>query len=163
MRSVSRPILLALAGAGLTAVCVVPASARQCASGQILQVSKGRCISKATAAKAGIVVRHKVAALSTSKAASPADDAGDRARGDKSRADRARGDRAATAQPAEPPVRTVAVRSDPAKAREAWNAAVAAAEKGGEATAPTLNFAQAEGDVRRNIAPFGALQFGGLR
>lgn len=177
MRSI-RLVLIASAGAGLAVALASPAAAKQCGSGQIFQVSKGRCISKAAAAKAGIVVHRKMAALKPARGAAARPDADedetqsnatrsapeakaasdDRAEDDQARRHRANG------VDTPPPLRDVAVRNDPAKAREAWNAAVASAEKGGEATsAPALSFAPQTGDVNRNIAPFGALQFGGLR
>ena len=172
MRSI-RLVLMASAGAGLAVALASPADARQCGSGQIFQVSKGRCISKTAAAKAGIVVHRKTAALKPAKDAAARPDADENetqsnatriASGAKAeKSDQTRGEQIQGAD-TPPPVRNVAVRSDPAKAREAWNAAVAAAEKGGEATtAPPLSFAPQEGDVNRSIAPFGALQFGGLR
>lgn len=183
MRSI-RPVLFAAASVGLAVAIASPADAKQCGSGQIFQVSKGRCISKAAAAKAGIVVRHKAAALKaaregavrpeadeeeTPSSGTPAARGGSDVAGKDSAtqasetSDQARSDQVESSEAA-PPVRNVAVRNDPAKAREAWNAAVAAAGKGGEAaSAPALSFAPLEGDVTRNIAPFGALQFGGLR
>ena len=177
MRSI-RLVLIASAGAGLAVALASPADARQCGSGQIFQVSRGRCISKAAAAKAGIVVHRKMAALKPAKDAAARPEADEdetqsnaarsapevkAARDVRAEDDQAKRDEANGAD-APPPVRNVAVRNDPAKAREAWNAAVASAEKGGEATsAPPLGFAPQTGDVNRNIAPFGALQFGGLR
>lgn len=175
----SSQIVLLASAAGLAVALASPAAARQCGSGQIFQVSKGRCISKAAASKAGIKVRHKQAAARLGKkspAVEDADEADDTSPADRKAVER-KDSRAGAAddrtQPerdakmdeaAEPPVRTVTVRSDPSKAREAWNAAVAAAGKGGEpAVAPALSFAPQEGDVRRNVAPFGALDFGGLR
>lgn len=178
MRSI-RLVLVASASAGLAIALASPAAAKQCGSGQIFQVSRGRCISKAAAAKAGIVIHRKMAALKPAKQATltaeedederPAKAASGAPAAKAARDDRTRDDDQDKAGPAggaetPPPVRSVTVRNDPAKAREAWNAAVASAEKGGEPTStPALGFAPQAADVNRNIAPFGALQFGGLR
>lgn len=173
MRSI-RLALFASAGVGLAVAIASPADARQCGSGEIFQVSKGRCISKAAAAKAGIVIHRKTAALKPAAEAIAKAEADEHETSAPSKTARSAPDAADKNNAAQtpgggeadtpPPVRNVAVRSDPAKAREAWNAAVAAAGKGGEAaSAPALSFAPQEGDVNRNIAPFGALQFGGLR
>lgn len=48
-------IVIACAAAAIAS----PAAAKQCPSGQIFRVSKGVCMSKAAAVKAGIVIRHR--------------------------------------------------------------------------------------------------------
>lgn len=148
MRSVRRPVLLVLAGCGLTALAAAPAVARTCPSGQFLQVSKGKCISKDSARKLGI-----------------AGHAAAKAKPDKAKADKPRNAKA------EPAGETRVARTAP----ESDAKAPVAKEDGGETTlasaspalsAQPLGYAAAPPEpvtVRRNIAPFGALQFGGLR
>ncbi|MCB1540197.1 MAG: hypothetical protein KDJ25_04885 [Rhodoblastus sp.] len=140
MRSVSRPVLLALAGCGLAVAASAPAAARSCPSGQILQVSKGRCISREAAKKAGIAVRTPGTAAHAAKPKP------------------AKAGKAAERKSGE----TTVAKSAPIKADEtdAPETTVAAS------TLPAFGFAQSPAEapsVRRNIAPFGALQFSGFR
>ena len=143
MRSIQRPVLLVLAGCGLTALAAPPAFAKTCPSGQFLQVSKGQCISKDSARKLGIA-GHAAAKAKTEKP------------------------RSAKAEPAG---ESRVAKSEP----ESDAKAVVRKDEGGETTlasaAPAMGSTQSLGyaaapepaTVRRNIAPFGALQFGGFR
>ena len=144
MRSVSRPVLLALAGCGLAVAASAPAAAKSCPSGQILQVSKGRCISREAAKKAGIAIhtpgKAAHAAKPKSAKAAKAGKAEDRKSGE-----------------------TTVAKSAPEKvASEADTPETTVAAS----ILPAFGFAQTQAaapSVRRNIAPFGALQFSGFR
>lgn len=128
-------------------MAAAPAAALTCPSGQFLQVSKGKCISKDSARKLGIAAH---AAHSTAKA-----------RPDKARD--AKADKAGETQVA---------RSAPETDAKANGRKDEGAETTLASAAPTMGATQSLGyaaapaepaTVRRNIAPFGALQFGGFR
>ncbi len=57
MRTILHPFLLVAAGCSLSALAAAPALAKTCPSGQFLQVSKGKCISKDSARYLGIAGR----------------------------------------------------------------------------------------------------------
>ena len=156
MRNNIRPVFLGLAGCGLAAFTTAPAAAKTCPSGQFLQVSKGKCISKASAQKMGIV-RHAPSRTAHAAVDTKA--------------------RKATPVQAERTGRTSVPKSAPEQKKAdkpvSDGNAQASADTQTETTlasagaaSPTLGFAPAAREaptVRRNIAPFGALQFGGLR
>ncbi len=142
MRTISRLVLLALAGCGLSAIAAAPAAAVTCPSGQFLQVSKGKCISKDSARKLGLASHRATHAALARKPEKAGETSVARSTPEQDRTDR-KPERTAEAAPAET---TLA-------------AAVPSA-----AVSQSIGYAQAEAPtVRRNIAPFGALQFGGLR
>lgn len=155
MRSVSRPVLLALAGCSLAVATAAPASAKSCPSGQILQVSKGKCISKTAAKKAGIAVHTPgKAAHSAAKAKSTKPEQSKREKAGESTV--AKTAREKTAPDKSAPEKAAAD-NGPA---ETTIAAVGLGANGGFGFAPPQSEAPS---VRRNIAPFGALQFSGFR
>lgn len=143
MRSIRRPVFLVLAGCSLTALAAVPTAAKTCPSGQFLQVSKGQCISKDSARKLGIA-GHSAA----------------KAKPDKSRAAKA-----------EPAGETRVARSAPETAAKSASSKDEGVETTLASAAPAMGATQSLGyaaapepaTVRRNIAPFGALQFSGFR
>ncbi len=142
MRTISRPILLALAGCGLSAIAAAPAAAVTCPSGQFLQVSKGKCISKDSARKLGLASHGAVHAAVARKPEKAGQTSVARSAPEQAPAEQ-KPEKTADAAPAET---TLASAVPPV------------------AVPQSIGYAQAEAPtVRRNIAPFGALQFGGLR
>ncbi|HMN72940.1 MAG TPA: hypothetical protein PKA55_13835 [Rhodoblastus sp.] len=144
MRTISRPILLALAGCGLSTLAAAPAAARTCPSGQFLQVSKGKCISKDSARKLGLASHGHGAAHAAVK---PKPEQAGETSVAKSAPEPAPAEKAAEKTVEAAPAETTLASASPA---------VGASQSFGYAQAETPT-------VRRNIAPFGALQFGGLR
>ncbi|MFT4097405.1 MAG: hypothetical protein QM651_09785 [Rhodoblastus sp.] len=143
MRTISRPLLLALAGCGLSAIGAAPAAAVTCPSGQFLQVSKGKCISKDSARKLGLAAHGHGAAQAAVKPGP--DKAGE----------------TSVARSAPEPEKTSEKTADAGVAETTIASAspqIAASQAFGYAPPQTD-----APSVRRNIAPFGALQFGGLR
>lgn len=147
MRLIPRPILVAAASCGLLALASAPVAARTCPSGQFLQVSKGKCISKSAARDLGIVSRagHAAAKPKSVKAEATSEKAGQST--------------VAKSAP-EPEPEADRTGSDRSGERRTETAVASAG------AAQSLGFAAAQPEapsVRRNIAPFGALQFGGFR
>ena len=145
MRMISPAIVVAAAGCGL--VAVAPASAKTCPSGQFLQVSKGKCISKTSAQKLGIVrhTAHVVAKPKSEKVKQVKDE---------------NAGQTTAAKSAPEPASRPQERAE-SGARETTVASVVPVEGG----AQPLSYSAAPSEpltVRRNIAPFGALQFGGF-
>ncbi len=132
-----------IAAAGFALAAASPAAATTCPSGQILRVSKGVCVSKDDAAKAGIVGRHAV------KHASVKPDAGKQAK-------------RAPVDAKEENVTTQA-KSEPDAAASETTVASAGYSQSNPAALGFAGSPTSQSDVRRNISPFGALQFNGLR
>ncbi|MFV0280087.1 MAG: hypothetical protein ACK5JM_04910 [Rhodoblastus sp.] len=121
-----------------------PVEARQCPRGQFYRVSQNACIPRTEAVKAGIVKKRAVKSMRTKSAQ------------DKSGS--AKSERAKSAE----------LNSDKKKPAQAASPAKPATASPQRAIAanPFRAFAQQHAldrSVRRNIAPFGALQFTGLR
>lgn len=155
MRNNIRPVFLGLAGCGLVALATAPAAARSCPSGQFLQVSKGKCISKASAQKLGIArsapsrTAHAAVNHAAPKPVAEHAEQGGRTKIQRTAPDQKTAEKPGAVQPAQ------ASAGAPAETTVA-SAGAAGASLGYAATPEAPS-------VRRNIAPFGALQFGGLR
>ena len=145
MRLIPRPILVAAASCGLLALASAPVAARTCPSGQFLQVSKGKCISKSAARDLGLVSHAGRAAAKPKsvKAEATSEKAGQST--------------VAKSAPEPEADRTASDKSDERRTETAVASAGAAQSLGFAAAQPEAP------SVRRNIAPFGALQFGGFR
>ena len=145
MRTISRPILVVAAGCGLSVFSSAPGVAKTCPSGQFLQVSKGKCISKSSARELGIAGKAGQAA---------------RPKPAKAEAKREKAGETTVARSA-PAVSPDKAASDRGREGEPETTLASAAPVMG---AQSLGDAQSEPlTVRRNIAPFGALQFGGFK
>jgi len=143
VRTILHPVLLVAAGCSLSAVAAAPALAKTCPSGQFLQVSKGKCISKDSARYLGIAGRGEHAAKPTAKA----------------KREKAGESTVARTAPDEPAGKAADRKRDGQAETTLASAAPAMATQSlGYAAAPTEQLT-----VRRNIAPFGALQFGGFK
>lgn len=144
MRTISRPILVVAAGCGLSVIAGgAPVVAKTCPSGQFLQVSKGKCISKSSARELGIAGK---------AAAKP--------KAEKSEAKREKAGETTVARSA-PAASADKAASDRAREGEPETTLASAAPA---MAGQSLGYAQSEPlTVRRNIAPFGALQFGGFK
>jgi len=143
MRTISRPILVVAAGCGLSVFASAPGVAKTCPSGQFLQVSKGKCISKSSARELGIAGK---------AAAKP--------KAEKSEAKREKAGETTVARSA-PAASPQKAASDRAREGEPETTLASAAPA---MAGQSLGYAQSEPlTVRRNIAPFGALQFGGFK
>jgi len=147
MRTISRPILVVAAGCGLSVIAGgAPVVAKTCPSGQFLQVSKGKCISKSSARELGI--------------AGKAGQAAAKPKAEKSEAKREKAGETTVARSA-PAASPDKAASDKAREGEPETTLASAAPA---MAGQSLGYAQSEPlTVRRNIAPFGALQFGGFK
>ena len=139
MRTNLHSILLVGAGLGLSASAAAPALAKTCPSGQFLQVSKGKCISKDSARDLGIAGKAVHAA----------------AKGKPEKAGETKVARNAPEPSAD--------RASANNARDGQTETTLASAAPVIGASESLGYAQPELTVRRNIAPFGALQFGGFK
>ncbi len=145
MRVVLQSLLLAGASCALLGAGLSPAAARSCPSGQFLQVSKGKCISKESARHLGIA-GHAAAKPKAEKAREASSEkAGE-----------------STVAKSAPDAAADGAAGDKADGRRETTLASASSLGPGQ----SLGYAAAPpqpATVTRNIAPFGALQFGGFK